>query len=186
MKIFQQSDSTDCITPALPQDLTESTDLKLIIKHLGAIRDEQLKLIDLVNKQSRKLDLFEKKFTQVCSELLELKDENKLLKNNFSLLADRVNSIETNQLNSISNDDAFSEFIDRQSCSKNMIIFNVREPVDNSSNNSNSTVKIILRNIGGDIKPVTVQRLGKPSNKSHPIKVTLPSISDVCKMLGST
>lgn len=62
MKIFKQSDSTDCITLALPQDLTESTDLKLIIKHLNAIRDEQSKLIDLVNEQSKKLDLFEMKF----------------------------------------------------------------------------------------------------------------------------
>lgn len=186
MKILQQSDSTDCIIPALPQDLAESTDLKLIIKHLDAIRGEQSKLIDLVNQQSKKLDLFEKKFTQVYSELSELKEENKLLKNNYKLLTDRVNSIENNQLNSISNDDAFSEFIDRQSRSRNIIIFNIHEPVDNNSNNSDdSTVKTILRNIGVDIKLVTLQRLGKPSNKGRPIKVTLPSISDVYKVLGS-
>jgi len=101
-------------------------------------------------------------------------------------LVNRVTSLETKQLNSSSNDDAFSEFIDRQSRSKNIILFNVREPIDNSVNNSDiSTINVILRSLCVDIKPVTVQRLGKPNNNCRPIKVLLPSISDVYKILGS-
>jgi len=53
---------------------SDSTDLKLILlNHLDAVRAEQSKLIDLVNKQSKKLDFFEKKFTSELSEFLKMR-----------------------------------------------------------------------------------------------------------------
>lgn len=69
----------------------------------------------------------------------------------------------------------------------NFTLFNGRELIDNNVNNSEiSTVNFILRNLGDDIKPVTVQCLGKPNNNYRPMKVMVPSISDVYKILGST
>lgn len=184
----QQSDlSSSEFAPSLNDNDFHSTELKHILTCLDQVRTEQSKLFDLVNNQSKKLDLLVSKFTRVLKELSELKEENKILRNNVDSLADRVVSLETKQLNSVSNDDAFSEFIDRQSRSKNIVLFNVRETIDNNVNNSDiSTVNLILRNLGVDIKPVIVQRLGKPNVNCRPIKVTLPSISDVYKILGST
>jgi hypothetical protein len=188
MKILQQSDfSNSPVTSQSSDKHFDSTDLKRILSSLDDVRAEQSKLFDLVNNQSKKLDVLDNKFTCVLTELSALKEENKILRNNIDSLVNRVVSLETKQLNSSSNDDAFSEFIDRQSRSKNVILFNVREPIDNSENNSDiSTVNLILRNLGVDIKPVIVQRLGKPNNNCRPIKVLLPSISDVYKILGST
>jgi len=188
MNNLQQSDSPyNATAPPLNDNGSYSTDLKHILSCLDLVRTEQSKLFDLVNNQSKKLDLLDIKFTRVLTELSELKDENKILRNNVDSLVERVVSLETKQQNSVSNDDAFSEFIDRQSRSKNIVLFNVREPIDNNVNNSDiSTVNLILRNSGVDIKPVIVQRLGKPNINCRPIKVTLPSISDVYKILGST
>lgn len=99
----------------------------------------------MVNNQSKKLDLLDSKFTQVLTEISELKEENKILRINVDSLVDRVVSLETKQLNSVSNDDAFSEFIDRQSRSKNIVLFNVHETIDNNLNYSDiSTVNLIL------------------------------------------
>lgn len=185
MKTLQQSDFSNSPVSSLSSvNHFDSTGLKRILSCLDDVRAEQSKLFDLVNDQSKKLDVFDSKFTRVLTELSVLKDENKILRNNIDSLVNRVVSLETKQLNSTSNDNAFSEFIDRQSRSKNVILFNVREPIDNSVNNSDiSTVNLILRNLGVDIKPVIVQRLGKPNNNYRPIKVLVPSISDV---LGST
>lgn len=91
MKILQQSDfSNNAIASLLNDNYFDSTDLKRILSCLDDVRAEQSKLFDLVNNQSKKLDVLDNKFTRVLTELSVLKYENKILRNNIDSLVDRV------------------------------------------------------------------------------------------------
>jgi predicted nuclease with TOPRIM domain len=108
IKILQQFDFSNSATaPPSNDNGSHSTDLKHILSCLDYARTEQSKLFDLINNQSKKLDLLNSKFTRVLTELSELKEENKILRNNVDSLVDRVVSLEKKQLNLVSNDDAF-------------------------------------------------------------------------------
>ncbi|VVC45101.1 Hypothetical protein CINCED_3A018350 [Cinara cedri] len=73
MKDLQQSADPSIFTNTpLSLNISDSTDLKLILNHLDAVHAKQSNLFDLVNKQSKKLDIFTNKLTQLLSELSEL------------------------------------------------------------------------------------------------------------------
>ncbi|KAL4107986.1 hypothetical protein QTP88_018251 [Uroleucon formosanum] len=165
-------------------DNISSPDVKLILKQLNLLKFEQSKLINLVNKQIAKLDAFEQKFTEVFSQLATIKDDNILLHNNLNSLTARLEAIELNR--STPDEDSFSDFVDRQARSKNVILFNVPDAPDDSNNSDSSTVDLIFTKLALDIKPITIQRLGKFDGKIRPLKISLASASDVFKTLGSS
>ncbi|CAI6377661.1 unnamed protein product [Macrosiphum euphorbiae] len=165
-------------------DNISSPDVKLILKQLNLLKFEQSKLINLVNKQTAKLDAFERKFTEVFSQLATIKDDNILLHNNLNSLTARLEAIELNR--STPDEDSFSDFVDRQARSKNVILFNVPDAPDDSNNSDSSTVDLIFTKLALDIKPITIQRLGKFDGKIRPLKISLASASDVFKTLGSS
>jgi len=75
----------------------------------------------------------------------------------------------------------------QQARSKNIIIFNACEPVDNAIDNSDiKTVNSIIGKLGVDVKPISISRLGKPNNKARPLKVMLKTTLDVFKILGAS
>ncbi|XP_025407419.1 uncharacterized protein LOC112681373, partial [Sipha flava] len=64
MKILQQSDFSNSPVSSQSSDKHfDSTDLKRILSSLDDVRAEQSKLFDLVNNQSKKLDVLDNKFT---------------------------------------------------------------------------------------------------------------------------
>lgn len=176
-KLSTQSDSTP--------KLTAQSDFKLIISQLDALRIEQSKLTSLFKVQSEKFDSLESKFTEVFSQLTSIKEENRALRNDLNSLVKRVDAIETNNSKYISNEEALSDFSDRQTRSKNIIIFNVRESINTAIDESDSvTVNRIFEKIGIDIRPITLHRLGKLGDKIRPIKIMLQSASEVFKILS--
>ncbi|KAL4085243.1 hypothetical protein QTP88_027102 [Uroleucon formosanum] len=96
----------------------------------------------------------------------------------------RLEAIELNR--STPDEDSFSDFVDRQARSKNVILFNVPDAPDDSNNSDSSTVDLIFTKLALDIKPITIQRLGKFDGKIRPLKISLASVSDVFKTLGSS
>lgn len=158
-------------------------DLKLIISHLDNLRVEQTKLIDLVNVQNEKLDSFDKKFQEVFSQLSSIKNENSVLRNDLAAIKNRVDLLESAAPKSNDNQDMFAEFIDRQNRSKNIIVFNVHEQSSHNIISDTDSITRIFDKLGTDIKPIKVSRLGKPNNKSRPLKIELQA-SEVFKILG--
>lgn len=75
--------------------------------------------------------------------------------------------------------------MDRQLRVRNVLIFNVPDVLISGSDILNETVLVgggnntIFNNIGVSIKPLAVHRLGKLSSKPRPIRIVLPSLSDV-------
>lgn len=160
-------------TKPLPSLSTTEPDLKLIISHLENLRTEQTKLIDLVNEQNEKLNSFDKKFHEIFSQLSSIKNEKSVLRNDLTATKNRVDLLESAVPKSNSNEDMFAEFIDRQNRSKNIIIFNVHEQSNQNNISDTDSITHIFDKLGTDIKPIKISRLGKPSNKSRPLKIEL-------------
>lgn len=81
----------------------------------------------------------------------------------------------------------FSEFMDRQSRARNIVLFNVPEfsstvPAD-KCNDTSSFLTDLFNTIGLKIRPVSVYRLGKPSSKSRPLRIVLPTPGEVFEIL---
>lgn len=172
------------VLPSIKNDSSSSSDLKLVIKQLDCLRTEKSKIIDTIKKQRNQLDLFEVKFTEIFSQISLIKNENVTLRNDFLNLTKRMESLESsNSRNPISNEKEFSDFIDWQAKSKNIIIFNIQEPTD-VGNADIITVNRIIEKFGVDVKPVSIICLGKPNNKFYPLKVMFSIASDVSKILG--
>lgn len=95
---------------------------------------EQSELIDLVNQQNDKLNSFDQKFHEIFSQISCIKNENTVFRNNLNAITIRVDSESAVPKSNI-NQDIFTDFIDRQTCSTNIIIFSVHE----QSNNDNIT-----------------------------------------------
>lgn len=164
---------------------TNSANINLILSKIESLSSGQSKLINLVNKQNEKLESFENKLSELSLQITSIKEENNLLRNNLNTLTKRLEILEINR--STFNEDSFSDFIDRQARSKNIILFNVSEVLevpDNNNKSDTSTVNLILKSLNADIKPVTVRRLGKSNGKTRPLKVTLNNTSEVFKILG--
>lgn len=80
-----------------------------------------------------------------------------------------VESLESNNIAKHPyNKDAFSDFIDRYNQSKNIIIYNVREPADNAVNNSGfMIVNRIIEKLGVNIKPISIIHLSILKNNTR-------------------
>jgi len=132
---------------------TDSVNINLILKKIEALSSGQSKLIDLVNKQNEKLNLFEHKLSDLSLQLTTIKEENITLRSNLTTLTQRVVSLEISK--STLSEDSFSDFIDRQARSKNIILFNVPESPSDAINSDISTTNLIFQKLNVDIKPVT-------------------------------
>ncbi|KAF0748723.1 Reverse transcriptase domain-containing protein [Aphis craccivora] len=113
------------------------------------LTSEQSKLNVLVNKQNEKLNSFERKLSDLSAQLAAIKTENNTLSNNLAALTQRVVFLETNKP-SLS-EDSFSDFIDRQTRSKNIILFNVPESQIDANNSDISTTNLIFQKLNVDL-----------------------------------
>jgi hypothetical protein len=107
-----------------------------------------------------------------------------VLRNDLTAIKNRVDLLESAAPKSNDNRDMFAEFVDRQNRSKNIIVFNVHEQSSHNNTTDTDSITHIFNKLGTDIKPIKISRLGKPNNKSRPLKIELQAASEVFKILG--
>lgn len=120
------------------------------------------------------------KTESLAADILLLKNENIELRKELDTL--RSNSLLNN--NSSSHQfklpiDIIRETKERESKSKNIIIFNA--PV--STNNDKTLVEDLLIKLNLQIRPSSINRIGNQTNKSRPIRVELESTEAVKSVL---
>lgn len=131
----------------------------------------------MVSKYESLFSELNSKFDEVSNQLLDLGARTAVLENRVSILENRVSTI-TKYSNFSSDETVISEVIDRHARSRNIIIFNLPEPIGMNEKDT-SLIKSVLDDITPNIAPVTISRLGQKSNKPRPLKVTLQEPSDV-------
>lgn len=163
-----------------------------LIVMINELKTSQSKIISAVNScresiklQDKKLTSFDSKFDLLSNQITSVIEENKSLKLRIDLLESKLSSFEQPQSNnhSVIQESLFSEFMDRQSRARNIILFNVPDHSTSADQqNDSSLVNDIFNVINVPTKPLSVHRLGKLSNKPRPIRV-MPSPSDVFQIL---
>lgn len=131
----------------------------------------------LMSKHESLFSELNNKLDEVSNQLLDLGARTAVLENRVTIIENSVSTI-TNSSNFSSDETIISEVIDRQSRSRNLIIFNLPESIGINENDT-SLIKFVLDDITPNIAPVTISRLGQKSNKPRPIKVILHEPSNV-------
>lgn len=129
----------------------------------------------LISKHESLFSELNNKLDEVSNQLVDLGTRTAVLENRVTILENRVSTISKS---TNSDETVISEVIDRQARSRNIIIFNLPEPIGINENDT-SLIKSLLDDITPDIVPVTLSRLGQKSIKPRPIKVILHEPSDV-------
>lgn len=128
-----------------------------------------------ISKHEKSFVSLNSKMDNISTQISSLFETNKLINN-------RLNDLEF-KMSTLSTEAIISEISERQSKAKNLIIFNATETSASSSSNDSTLVSEILSSIGANIAPTIITRLGKFSNKPRPLKIVLPSTSDVFSIL---
>jgi hypothetical protein len=128
-----------------------------------------------ISKHEKSFLSLNSKMDNISIQISSLFEENKLINN-------RLNDLEL-KMSTLSTEAILSEIIERQSKSKNLIIFNAIESSTSSTFTDSTLVSEILSSIGANISPTTITRLGKLSDKPRPLKIVLSSTSDVFSVL---
>lgn len=77
---------------------TDSNNIELILRKIEILTSEQSKLIVLVNKQNEKLNSFERKLSDLSTQLATIKTESNTLSINLTALTQRVVFLETSKI----------------------------------------------------------------------------------------
>lgn len=160
-----------------------------LIDMFNDLKSSQNKIISSLNScresiksQDKKLSSFDSKFDLFSNQITSVMEENKSLKSRIEQLESKLSSVEQSQSNthSTNQEKFFSEFMDRQSRSRNIILFNLPDLSTSNDvhNNDVSLVDEMFNIIGISTKPLSVHRLGKPSSKPRPIRIVMPSPPD--------
>lgn len=131
---------------------------------------------------------FESKLDLLSTQLLEVLNENKTLREKVDQLEVRILDIErirnTEPLCNMAQEKVYSELLDRQSRSRNIILFNVPESTNSPNQTQDSCiVNDVFNTIGIHANPVSIHRLGKVSSKPRPLRIILPNQTDVFEIL---
>jgi hypothetical protein len=159
-----------------------------LIKAVNEIKSSQIKIISMINSQTEKISSLTSQVNSLSSKLDTLYTENESLKI-------RVTDIEMNlekaTLSNISaSNNLLSELLDIQSRQKNILLFNLPEPLsqpDNSNNDSTEVFKV-LDFLGLKFKPSSTSRLGvlhSTDSKPRPIKLLLSDQKEVFSIFAA-
>jgi len=174
------------------EEVNSSEKLDKIIKSINEIKATQNKLIISVNAFRDDKKLLDKKFSDFDGKLdIISKQFDKILANNISLttkieqLESKVTQLEVGSRNStpLNQEHIFAEISDRQSRSRNIILFNIPETPVQPNSDDKTFISNILKKMDLSIEPINIIRLGKTSNKCRPIRATLPNLHDVYDVL---
>lgn len=177
--------------PASTTNGNLATKINKLMDMVTELKNTQNKIITSVNSCRDSIKSHETKFdslfNNLSQQLTEVITENNSLKNKVQQLETKLSGLELGQVNNIPQEKLFSEFMDRQSRARNIVLFNVPEfqstvPADKCKDTS-SFLTELFNTIGLNIHPVSVHRLGKPSNKPRPLRIVLPIPSEVFEIL---
>jgi hypothetical protein len=161
--------------------------LTSIIKTLNDLKSTQNKLITSINDQGKTLKSFTKRFDDLTSQINKLSAENTALNTKVSNLENKIIEIEKNSTSNsqISEIDLINELVERQSRAQNIILFNLPENSNNTHNQTSDEdrIKLIFTEMGINFNPIKFFRLGKPSTRPRPIKITLLDTTSVFEVL---
>lgn len=155
------------------------------------LKNAQNKIITSVNSCRDSIKSHETKFdtlfNNLSQQLTEVINENNSLKDKVQQLETKLSGLETGQINNIPQEKLFSEFMDRQSRARNIMLFNIPEfsstvPAD-KCNDTSSFLADLFTTIGLTTRPVSMYRLGKHSNKSRPLRIVMPTPGEVFEIL---
>jgi hypothetical protein len=123
---------------------------------------------------------FEAKLDLLSTQLSDVIIENKSLEERVIKL-----ELKLTEVGSISQENVYSELLDRQSRARNVILFNVPEASTSIPGQLDDTsfANDVFNTIGASVNPLSVHRLGKVSTKPRPLRITLPSSLDVFEIL---
>lgn len=174
------------------EGLDSSDKLDKIIESINDIKTTQNKLITSINSFREDRKLMAKKVADIdCKLVFISKQFDEILANNSSLvtkiehLESKVSQLEVSSSNSTSlnQEHIFAEISDRQSRSRNIILFNIPETPNQPNSDDKNYVLNIFKKINLCIEPINIIRLGKTTNKCRPIRATLPNQHDVYDVL---
>jgi len=163
------------------EGLDSSDKLDKIIEFINDIKTTQNKLITSINSFREDRKLMAKKVADIDGKLDFIsKQFDEILANNSSLvtkiehLESKVSQLEVSSCNSTSlnQEHIFAEISDRQSRSRNIILFNIPETPNQPNFHDKNYVSNIFKKIDLCIEPINIIRLGKTTNKCGPIRAT--------------
>lgn len=162
--------------------------LASIMKTLSNIKTTQNKLIQSFNEQEILIKNINNCFEDVSNQIKDILDDNAELNYKVSQLKIKINNLEKNLQNaSLTSETTYikiNEIADRQSRANNIILFNLPEPTNaHASINDNDQLKLILNKMELNIEPISLFRLGNPSTRARPLKITFNNIKNVLDIL---
>ncbi|CAI6353027.1 unnamed protein product [Macrosiphum euphorbiae] len=160
--------------------------LDSILKSLNEVKSTQNKMITSINEQNKTLKSFNKRFDDLSTEINKLATENSFLKTKISELENKLIQIEkttlTTQLDELN---ILNELADRQSRAQNIILYNLPENLNNTQIpiSDGDNLKLIFKEMKVDYNPINFNRLGKPSDRTRPLKITLADKKSIFETL---
>jgi len=165
---------------------TMQDQLDSILKSLNEVKSTQNKLITSINEQNKTLKSFNKRFDDISTEINKLATENSFLKTKISELENKLIKIEKTTLTTQFDElNILNELTDRQSRAQNIILYNLPENLNNTQNpiSDGDSLKLIFKEMKVDYSPINFNRLGKPSDRTRPLKITLADAKSVFETL---
>jgi len=142
--------------------------LDTLIKSVNDLKTSNYKLVTSINSLSEKVATITNKVKDHSSQLNTLSSKLASLTTKVETIEAKIES-SNSKSSFLINDTLISEMIDRQSRRNNVLLFNLPEALNDSTNaNSDSTtIQNILDFLNLKNQPISVTRLGKPSSPNN-------------------
>lgn len=163
--------------------------LDTLIKSVNELKTSNNKLVSSINSLFDKVATITNKINGHSTQLNTLSTELATLTTKVVTLEANIASSNTKS-SSLINDNLISEMIDRQSRRNNVLLFNLPEALNDSTNaiSDPTSIQNILDFLNLKSKPNSVTRLGKPSSsnttKPRPIKLHFSDQKDIFELFS--
>jgi len=160
-----------------------------LIKSVNELKTTNNKLVTSINSLSEKLAALTKKVNDHSTQLNTLSSQQESLTTKVEIIEAKIESSNT-KTSILINDNLISEMFDRQSRRNNVLLFNLPEALNDSTNTSSdsTTIQNILDFLNLKTKPNSVTRLGKPSasntTKPRPVKLHFSDQKDIFELFS--
>jgi len=162
--------------------------LDILIKSVNDLKISNNKLVTSINSLSEKLATLTNKVNDHSAQLNTLSSQQASLTTKVETIEAKI---ESSSIKSaiLTDDNLISEMIDRQSRRNNVLLFNLPEALNDSTNKSSdpTTIQHILDFLNLKSKPNCVTRLDKPSSnttKPRPVKLRFSDQKDIFELFS--